>query len=200
MYSKFEDIPTGLKVTVSPTEEPLTPDEVKSQIKIDHTLEDSLITIEIQAAREYVENKLGVALVTQTIEEKLHEFPLKDRLNPMRGIFLKRYPLVTVSSIAYKDSDGNSQTIDSDDYTLVTSSKPPIIAPKNGVSWPTTLEEVGSITVTYTAGYGAASAVPADIKQAMLLIISNWFDNRSNSVQEKWTAADNILMKRRAIF
>lgn len=195
--TNFDYYPNGLSVTVAPASEPVTAAQVKLQTKVDYSTEDSLIAIYIQAARELVEKKMGIALLPQTIQEKYSAWPLADRLNPYRAIRLRRYPLRSVSSIAYLDEDGASQVLDSSAYTSAGTAYPPLVAPANGHEWPGVLEQVGAITITYTAGYDDADSVPADIRQAILLIVADWFDNRENAVHERMTAADAILLNRR---
>ena len=39
------------------------------------------------------------------------------------------------------------------------------------------------------AGYGAASTVPTSIKQAMLLLIGHWYENREAMVESKFAAS-----------
>lgn len=36
----------------------------------------------------------------------------------------------------------------------------------------------GEITIDYTAGFGDAADVPADLKQAVMLLVAYWFENR----------------------
>lgn len=199
MYNStnFDYYPNGLSVTVAPASEPVTAAQAKLQAKVDYSTEDSLIAIYIQAARELVEKKMGIALLPQTIQEKHSAWPLATRLNPYRAIRLHRYPLRAVSSVGYLDENGDAQVLDSSTYVVSGTSYPPMIAPANGQEWPDVLEQVGAITITYTAGYDDADSVPADIRQAILLIVADWFDNRENAVHERMTAADAILLNRR---
>lgn len=46
--------------------------------------------------------------------------------------------------------------------------------------------------LTYTAGYNEAD-LPADIGQALLLVVYEQYDNRSNPVSERVTAAERLL-------
>lgn len=39
-------------------------------------------------------------------------------------------------------------------------------------------EAGGDVTIDYTAGYGDADAVPADLKQAVLTLVAYWYENR----------------------
>ncbi|HWA42163.1 MAG TPA: head-tail connector protein [Hypericibacter adhaerens] len=40
--------------------------------------------------------------------------------------------------------------------------------------------ETGEITIDYTAGYGGPEDVPGDLKQAVLLLVAFWFENRDS--------------------
>ena len=55
-------------VVVPPAVEPVTLAEVKLDRRVDHALDDALLTALIQAAREYCERYTGSSLVTQTRE------------------------------------------------------------------------------------------------------------------------------------
>ena len=39
-------------------------------------------------------------------------------------------------------------------------------------------EPVDELSIDYTAGYGAAADVPADLKQAVLTLVAYWYENR----------------------
>jgi len=39
-------------------------------------------------------------------------------------------------------------------------------------------EAGGDVTIDYTAGYGDAADVPADLKQAVLTLVAYWYENR----------------------
>ena len=48
---------------------------------------------------------------------------------------------------------------------------------------PTLADRINAVAVQYTVGYGAAStAVPDGIKQAVLLTIGNWYENRQTVI------------------
>lgn len=51
-----------------------------------------------------------------------------------------------------------------------------------------------AITVTYQAGFGAkASTIPETITQAMLLMITDWYDNRADPVRTMPTASERLM-------
>jgi len=88
-------------------------------------------------------------------------------------------PIQAVSSITYVDIGGTTQTWSSSLYDVDIYSKPGRIRPKWGETWPSIRSQMNAIAMTYTCGYGAtAASVPAPIRQAMLLLIGHWYENR----------------------
>jgi len=165
----------SLKRTVDATIEPVTLTEAKAHVRVTGTDEDTLITSLIIAARQHIEDLTGRAFIQQTWVLKMDQFPA-DNL-----ITLPRCPALSVTSIGYVDTDGNSQTVSSANYQTDLSSEPARIFPDPDASdtWPGTDDVLDAVTVTYTAGYGtSASSVPQWIKQAVLLLVGHWYENR----------------------
>lgn len=164
--------------TVAPTAEPVTLAEAKAHCRIDMTADDTLVGSLIVAAREWVESRLGQQLMPATWRLKLDCFPAWE-------MELPRPPLTAVSSIGYVDSAGSTQTLSSTLYRVDTDSLPSRVTPAYGQVWPATRGQTHDVTVTYTAGYASASAVPQTIKQAILLLVSHWYENREASGETK---------------
>lgn len=161
-----------LKQTVRPGNEPVTLFEAKEQLRIDSSDEDELIRGYIQAAREVAETESGNRFVSQTWEIALDEFPADYIELPMR-------PLISLDSIAYVDTDGNPQTWSSSNYSVDEHSFRPRITPVYGGSWPDIREIPNAVTITATLGY---SQVPQRIKQAILLIVSDFYEYRVDTI------------------
>jgi uncharacterized phiE125 gp8 family phage protein len=163
------------KVTTDPSEEPVTLSEAKTHARVDGSDEDSLITALIIAARQWVEQHIDTAIIDQTITAKRNGFPNSWRL------YLPRTALRSVTSVDYLDSDRASQTLSTDVYAEDTFAKPGSIYLKQDESWPTDVaDEPNSVTVVYQAGIAAnASEVPQPIKQAILLLVAHWYENRT---------------------
>jgi uncharacterized phiE125 gp8 family phage protein len=137
-----------------------------------YTSEDSYLTSLIVAAREYCESYQHRAYITQTWEMALPYFPAE--------IELPKGKLQTVDSITYKDSSGVITTLAATtEYVVSTRGVVGKVVPAYGKSWPSfTPFPLDPIVVTFTCGYGAASAIPKKVIQAMKLLISHWFVNR----------------------
>lgn len=177
----------GLTVVTAPSEEPVSLDEAKVQIGYAQDIhhEDERIRALIKAARVYCERATGRAFVTQTLRLTLDCFPGGDGI-----IRLPRPPLISVTAdddnptlgIKYDDTTGTEQTLDTAYYTVDTACEPGRIGLASGYCWPCTIDELGAVRVTYTAGYGADSAVPDTIKAAMKLLVSHWFESREAAI------------------
>ena len=164
--------------TVEPDAEPITLDVAKQHLRLeDLDAHDELIqSVYIPSARRDVETFIHRALITQTWVYRLNQFP------PSGAIALPWPPLQSVTSVQYVDSNGTTQTWDSDEYVVDTSSTPGRITPGYGYSYPTARGHLNDVTITYVAGYGTkASHVPADIRHAMLLMIGDAYDRVQNA-------------------
>ena len=97
--------------------------------------------------------------------------------------------------MGYLDMAGDLQTFSADSYETGKHQWPAFIALKSGETWPTLLSNQRDvITVTYTVGYGdSASDVPEAIKAAMLLIIGDLYENRTDTVKRLPTASEHLL-------
>ena len=85
-------------------------------------------------------------------------------------------------------------------YDLDDKQKPGRVTLKHNQTWPATAKIENAVTVTYKAGYGTTAAdVPQAIKQAMLLMLTNWFEKRADDPQTPFTRkignAQNLLDK-----
>lgn len=160
--------------TSDPAVEPVTLTEAKSHLRVDIDDDDTLITSLITTAREYVELAARRALITQTWRYSLDEWPDSHQIE------IPRPPLQSVSSIVYIESDGTSNTWTTDEYDVDTDREPGRVVLAYGESWPSeTLRPMSPIQITFVAGYGSsASDVPEIYRQAVLLLVGHWYENR----------------------
>lgn len=173
------------KVSTAPASEPITLAEAKLYLRVDTTADDALITALITAARETVERYTSRALVTQTITQVLDCFP-------GFGFRLAVHPVQSITSITYKDSNGNTQTLSDTIYMLDNYDLPSAVVLKANQTFPSVYSETNAVTVVYVAGE-SASNVPKAILQAMYLTIADFYENRTNYVKRLPTAAEYLL-------
>jgi len=161
----------ALKLKTPPASEPVTLTEAKLHCRVEVNTDDTLITALITAAREYCEGFQRRAYITQTWELWLDRWPRKGY------IMIPRPPLISVDSIYYYDVD--DVDVEFTDYFWDTKNEPGWVILTYGSSWPTeTLRPANGLCITFKAGYGNAAAVPQKIKQAILLLVGHWYENR----------------------
>lgn len=173
-------------VSSPPDSEPLTLSEVKLWLKVDGSTEDDLLNALITAARQSVEKYCQLALLEQEIEEVYPEFS-------GMNIRLSVSPLVSVDEVAYLDTGEVERVLDDENYRVDAYAKPPQVWRKENTVWPLTYKAPDAVKVTYTAGYETAADIPGPIKTAMLLMIADWYDNRTDNVRNMPTAAQLLL-------
>ena len=140
--------------------------------------EDEKIFALITGARVLCEQRQNRAYITQTRTLTMDRFPIY-----AYPIEPPRPKLITVTTLKYVDTAGTQQIWDSSNYTVDIQSIPGRIYPVFGVIWPTPRAQRNAVEVIYTAGYGTTRAdTPETVKQAMLLLLAHWFENREEIV------------------
>jgi uncharacterized phiE125 gp8 family phage protein len=161
------------QLITKPAREPLTLAEAKLHLRVDddHTDDDALIAGLIASARERAENYTHRVFITQTWESRFNYFS--------GWMLLPHAPLQSVSSVTYIDNNGTEQTVATSVYEVDT------FSPLGGVylgysqTWPSPRVEPQAVRIRFVAGYGDyGSDTPQPIRQAMLLMISDMYENR----------------------
>lgn len=166
-----------LKIYSEPGAEPITLTEAKLHLRVDHSADDDLITALIVAARQQAEHLTGRALITQTWDRVLDAFPAG-------AIDLGKPPVQSIATVTYVDTNGDTVTMDSADYSLDSTSDEGKgwLFPSDALdTWPSTYDAANVVTVRFVSGYGASgSSVPQAIRQYMLLEIGTMYKCRES--------------------
>jgi uncharacterized phiE125 gp8 family phage protein len=179
----------NLTLVTPPEVEPLELLDVKHYLRLDDLTDsndDAYISSLITVSREYCEEYQRRAYITQTWELALQKFPIEetDSLNNYLRKSLIEIPkgnLQIVNSFTYTDTSGKVTTMQlNTDYVVSTRGILGRVCPPFGKIFPVCLLwPLDPIIINFTCGYGDdGSKVPNRIKQAMLLLISHWYDNR----------------------
>lgn len=196
MYGQHEQLHPGplldLVLTIPPAIEVLDLVTAKQHLRVDYTDQDAVILDKLTSVRQSLDGYsgyLGRALVSQGWTLYLDRFPRHDWdwswLTPYgpRELILPLPPLISVGSIGYVDEDGDNQTLDPTTYVVRTGPRSSI-ALKFGQTWPLTSRDPRSVTIPFVCGFDSVSEVapalmvPGPIRQAMLLLLSDLFENR----------------------
>lgn len=163
------------KATEEPIDNAISTADAKAFLRVDTSADDSVIADCIKAAEDYCQQEMGLALMDQEITVKIDGFP------DVRYLYLPMSNLLSVTSVSYIDSNGDTQAYT--DYTADTYSTPGRIL-NNAIVWPQTKDVANAVTIVYRAGFkayetGLTNPVPNAVRQAMLMLITHFYDHRN---------------------
>jgi uncharacterized phiE125 gp8 family phage protein len=171
----------ALRLVTPPLIQPLTLEETKKHLRVEHDDEDTMIQTYIKAATSTCEIFTGRAFITQRWELVLDNFPGQ--------IQVPKPPLQKIDSFVYDASDGNEQALEEYvDYFVDTVNQPGwIVAVGDPGMWPTPINAINSVRIQFTAGYTDNASppsenVPDDIKAALLLTVGSFYAFRETMV------------------
>lgn len=145
----------------APVALPVTLEEAKAYCR-NEAADDHLVEAALGAAVASVDGpdgSLGRCLMPQTWRQPFADFT--DRL-------ALPFPAISLVEVAYVAEDGETKIVDLATVRLVDATGLPHVIRLGGLSWPATRCDGGpAVSVTFVAGF--ADAVPAPIKQAILL-------------------------------
>lgn len=179
--------------TVPPEITPVSLEEVKGHLRVDHTDDDDLIKALIGAAVEHMDGWTGIlgrCMVDQTWRQ---DFECSASILP-----LLLGPVITIVEVTYKDAQGVDQPVDPSGYELKTDAGGRSRLLISGVS--------GAVTVKYRAGYPtipavtgdnpapAKSTVPDDLKVAIVMHVKANYERLTPEERASYDRAFNALV------
>jgi uncharacterized phiE125 gp8 family phage protein len=158
---------------------PVSLTEAKLHLKVDITTDDTLITNLIVAATQVSEEYTNRFFINTVVNQTCSDF------KELSELFKSKVSAVT--HIKYYDSDNAQQIWASSNYVVNKEYEPCQINLVVDGSFPNIADRIDAIECRYTVGYGTASDVPDVIKQAILLTLGNWYENRMSVITGRTT-------------
>jgi uncharacterized phiE125 gp8 family phage protein len=185
----------GLTLVTPPTVEPVSLAEAKAHLRLDDNSDDGLLAGYILAARQYAENYIRGAIITQTYDYKLDGgWPMVWVRDYCRTrIELPLRPVQSVTSVSYVDENGATQTLSTSLYTTHLDRPVPCIDKAYNQSFPSVRDVTDAVTVRFVAGY-APEKVPDGIRTAILLHIESLYDSCEPEQKERCEQCRNSLL------
>lgn len=194
-----------LDLVTAPSIEPVTLTEAKDFLRVTGTDDDDLITSLIVAARTNAESYTRRAFITQTWKLLRDEWPFDKTgsskgdpwwdgvrqlpISEIRGqeaVIMPLAPLQSITSVITYDDDDSSNTFATSNYQVSAYSgdfanRGRVTLRTSGNGWPAFTRRADGIEIIFIAGYGDAAAdVPSQIKQAILLEVTELYENRGS--------------------
>ena len=153
--------------------------EVKEHLRIDGSAEDSKLNAITATAECMIEAAVGLTLISRDFDVYLN-------VSPVRGkscLSIPVRPLQTINMVNLIAADGSETLWLSSNYNVQPGLMPLIdLSPQ--MQWPKSLRSTEGMRINVTAGFGSDwNAIPADIHQALLLLITALYFNRGDTVQ-----------------
>lgn len=183
----MSSIYSSTELVTAPAAPVLTTQEAIDHTRVVNATENSYVDLLVKAATQSAEQFLGRKLINQTWKLFLDCFPgsnynsgeVLQGADPIEFPFGK---LQDVTHIKYYDSAGTLTTMSASDYQIDSKSVGRIGLAVNSTLWPgTQANKLNAVEVQFICGYGtASSSVPEDIRQAIRLMVADWYDKRDN--------------------
>ena len=162
-------------VDIAATTAILTTAEAKTHLKVDTTADDTYIDNLVSAATESAQIFTNRYFINTTITQH------GDTWSDIATLFKSKVNSIT--HIKYYDSDNSLQTLATSVWISDINHQPARIGLKPNQSFPSLADRINAVNCKYVVGYGsAASDVPEGIREAVLLIVGNWYENRQEVV------------------
>jgi uncharacterized phiE125 gp8 family phage protein len=174
------------KTNVSATEN-VTLSELKEHLNYSGSLHDNVLPIYISAAREYCENYMNRALITQTITLLKTNWPDNNKF------MLPFYGSTSITKVEYLLNNTWIE-LATTEYRKETDSVPVMVVLKASKFWPLIDDVPGNIRITYTV---TVSAIDKDMKEIILLLAAEMFANRENPARTYTSLAEKLMSLKR---
>ncbi|MEG9884636.1 MAG: head-tail connector protein [Hyphomicrobiales bacterium] len=160
-------------LNVAPSGEPVSLAEAKAYLKVEYDEEDQLIQSLITAARAHLELATRRAFITQSWSLFLDRWPRSGMVN------LPLSPVGSVDALRVYDPQDSVSVVAASEYGVDVQSQPPRVVRSGHGEWRHSLRSLNGIEIAFTAGFGPkAEDIPAPLRQAILLLVAHWFENR----------------------
>ena len=167
-------------LTSPPALEPVLLSEAKAHLKVDNTADDPLIVRLIISARQHIEKQIDQVLINQNWRIYFDNWPTDGELK------LTVSPITDVIALRTISADDIANVVDPSHYYVDQLSTPQMVILRPSRSWIKLGRIANGIEVEVAAGYGATGDnVPAPLRQAMLMLIAFWYENRQPNCSGK---------------
>ena len=166
---------------------PISIADMKKHLRVEHSNHDDMIESYIEAGVNKIEGGANICLVSQTWNAYFRWNEVKEEMR------LWKYPISSITSVKYYDSDNAEQTDDAGNRTESLKGHPAYILFEDT---PSVYEREDAMDIEFVAGF---TSVPSDILLAIKLYVARIYASPSDPVDEKIGYVEKVIEKYRSI-
>lgn len=151
----------------------ITLTEIKAHLRIDHSLDDTILAVYRDAATQLIEKEIAGDIQATVWAESYPDFN--------REFYVDNKPITAISKIEYYDSSNSLTEYTSTNYlTYIPMSARSKIQVKDDFDIPEIYNRIDAVIVTYSTGF---TVLPPLLKAAILLQIGSFYEHRENETE-----------------
>lgn len=182
-----------------PASLPVTLDEIKAQLFISFADYDDSLNMYLAAATDHLDGFTGI--LGRCMVQQVWTMPA----TAWQPAVPLPFSDVSTVIVSYLDTDGNSQTVDADSYSLVkTSTGSQVLFNSKFAPPPVNQFAAEPISFDMVCGYGDPAEVPSALKLAIMQLAAHWYENRAAvsdlTLSETPLAVDRLIAPYRKVF
>tara|TARA_R110000803_G_scaffold48061_2_gene99901 strand:- start:4085 stop:4690 length:606 start_codon:yes stop_codon:yes gene_type:complete len=157
----------------------VTLEEAKLHLRVMQEDDNTYINNLIMVAQQTIENYCNLLIFKTTVIQR------GDCWADISSLYfspIKNSGAATLTHIKYYDSNNTQQTWASSNYIFDKFSQPCRIGIAPDITLPTLAIRIDAVEVKYEIGTTDADLVPLAIKQACLILVGQWYENRQEAV------------------
>ena len=166
---------------------PISIADMKDHLRVSHSDHDALIESYIEAGVNKIEGGANICLVSQTWNAYFRWDEIKDQMR------LWKYPISSISSVKYYDTDNSQQTDDAGNRTTSLKGRPATILFEDT---PSVYEREDAMDIEFVAGY---TSIPSDILLAIKFYVTRVYYNPEDPVDQKIGYIERVIEKYRSL-
>ncbi|MFO1208817.1 MAG: head-tail connector protein [Amaricoccus sp.] len=150
--------------------------------------QDAVLELYLRSAMAAIEARLGRALIARDFAWTVSRW----REDASQGMPIA--PVRSVASITLVDPDGTETAVDPEAWSVLRDAQRPRLVGRFGRSLPR-IPRCGHAEIRFSAGFGEAwEDVPADLRQAVLLLAAHFYESRAEGGAVAGTMPFGVLV------
>jgi uncharacterized phiE125 gp8 family phage protein len=162
--------------TSPPVTEPVSVAEAKAHLRVPHNDDDAYISTLIKTARQSIEAKTGLGLISQGWSVFLDDWPEQGVIE------LPLAPVLDVIDIKVHGDDDSFAIIDPAHYYADKVSRPARIILRGSRDWAAPGRVANGIEILLTIGF---VIVPEPLREAVLQLVGHWHETRGDETADE---------------